>query len=114
MLVFALLYGVRPSSNGPHFAELEDEERKREMSTHLLPGTYQGLVRPKVTRPGASRGRGQAPVVSLHRPPCPAFLPTLRAPGHPQSSPTGQGLDRQQLEPLSFVSLLRIVFSQGW
>ena len=109
MLVFALLYGVRPSSNGPHFAELEDEERKREMSAHLLlPGTCQGLVHPKVTRRGPSRSRGQ-----LRRPHCPALLPTLRSPGHPQSNPTGQGLDGQQLEPLSFVSLLRIVFSQG-
>lgn len=36
MLVFALLYGVRPSSNGPHFAELEEEKKTGRMSTLLL------------------------------------------------------------------------------
>lgn len=66
MLVFALLYGVRPSSNGPHFAELEDEERR--MSTHSLvmhlprvPGARPGLVSQPLAGPGPSRGREKAP-----------------------------------------------------
>lgn len=69
MLVFALLYGVRPRSNGPHFAELEEKESKEEMSRRpLLPGTCRRRLCRKPTRPGPAGGRGQALVVSLHRP----------------------------------------------
>ena len=95
MLVFALLYGVRPSSNGPHFAELEDG---RGNGRWTLICSWQRLPCPRPTRPASSRGQG-----------CPALPPTQRVPGHPHSNPAGQGLEREQLEPLSFPSLLRNV-----
>lgn len=36
MLVFVLFYGVRFSSNGFYFVELENKERKRGMSIYSL------------------------------------------------------------------------------
>lgn len=117
MLVFALLYGVRPSSNGPHFAELENEERR--VSTYSLVmhlprvlGARQGLGDSAPDGARSVQGTREGPHREpLKTPPPWSSLPTLRSPGHPESNPTGQGPELWQLEPLSFLNLPTIASS---